>query len=87
MILTVTESVLDPDQLARVESFLAEFLPRMRQAPGVVEILHYADRGSGRAQTLVVWEAEADVRAYRESEPPPASRWAITVRRVLPRDR
>jgi len=68
MILTVTESVLNPEQLARVESFLAGFLPRMREAPGVVEILHYADRESGRAQTLVVWEGEADVRAYRESE-------------------
>jgi heme-degrading monooxygenase HmoA len=67
MVLTVTTSVLDAEQLAHVESFLVGFLPRMREAPGVVEILHYADRESGRAQTLVVWESEADVRAYRES--------------------
>ena len=68
MVLTVTESVLDEGQLAQVESFLAEFLPRMREAPGVVEILHYADRESGRAQTQVVWESESALRAYRESD-------------------
>jgi hypothetical protein len=27
----------------QTEAFLAEFLPRMKMEPGVVEILHYAD--------------------------------------------
>lgn len=46
MIPTVTESVLDAEQPSRVESFLAGFLPRMREAPGAIEILHDADRES-----------------------------------------
>ena len=68
MVVTVTESTLDEEQLARVETFLEGFLPRMRQAPGVVEILHFADRESGVTSTLTVWESMADARAYRESE-------------------
>jgi quinol monooxygenase YgiN len=69
MVVTVTQSGdLDEEQLAQVETFLEAFLPRMRQAPGVVEILHYADRQSGTATTVTVWQSEADVAAYRQSE-------------------
>ena len=68
MVVTVTESVLSEEQLAQVEAFLEEFLPRMRQAPGVVEILHYADRQSGTTRTVTVWEAEEDAVAYRQGE-------------------
>jgi len=28
------------EQLQKAEDFLAEFLPRMKQQPGIVEILH-----------------------------------------------
>jgi quinol monooxygenase YgiN len=66
MIVTVTEGHPDEEQYAQTEAFLAEFLPRMKQEPGVVEILHYADPESGAAVTVVVWESEADVRRYRE---------------------
>ena len=59
---------LGPEQQAQTEAFLAEFLPRMRQEPGVVEILHYAESESGTTSTLVVWEGEVDVRRHREGE-------------------
>ncbi len=68
MVVTVTEGRYGPEQQAQTEAFLAEFLPRMKQEPGVVEILHYADSESGTTSTVVVWESEADVRRYREGE-------------------
>jgi quinol monooxygenase YgiN len=68
MIVTVTEGRPNEEQHAQTEVVLAEFLPRMKQEPGVVEILHYADPESGAAVTMVVWEGEADVRRYREGE-------------------
>lgn len=68
MIVTVTEGHPDEEQAAQTEALLAEFLPRMREQPGVVEILHYSDPESGTVSTVVVWESEADVRRYREGE-------------------
>lgn len=68
MVVTVTEGRYGPEQQAQTEAFLAESLPRMKQEPGVVEILHYADAESGTTSTLVVWESEADERRYREGE-------------------
>lgn len=66
MVVLVPEGRSGPEQQAQTEAFLAEFLPRMNQEPGVVEILHCADRESGTTSTVVVWESEADVRRYRE---------------------
>lgn len=66
MVVTITEGRYGPEQQAQTEAFLAGFLPRMKQEPGVVEILHHADCESGTTSTLVVWESEADVRRYRE---------------------
>jgi quinol monooxygenase YgiN len=68
MIVTVTEGHPNEAQEAQTEAFLAEFLPRMKQEPGVVEILHYTDPESGAAVTVVVWESDGDVRRYRERE-------------------
>ena len=68
MVITVTEGRYSAKQQAQTESFLAEFLPRMKMEPGVVEILHYTDPESGAAVTVVVWESEGDVRRYREGE-------------------
>jgi quinol monooxygenase YgiN len=68
MVVTVTEGRYSPERQAQTEAFLAEFLPRMKEEPGVVEILHYADSEGGTTSTLVVWESEADVGRYREGE-------------------
>jgi quinol monooxygenase YgiN len=68
MVVTVTEGRYSPERQTQTEAFLTEFLPRMKQEQGVVEILHYADRDSGTTSTVVVWESEADVRRYREGE-------------------
>ena len=68
MVVLVPEGRSGPEQQAQTEAFLAEFLPRMKMEPGVVEILHYTDPETGAAVTVVVWESEADVRRYREGE-------------------
>jgi len=68
MIVTVTEGQPNEAQGVQTEAFLAEFLPRMKREPGVVEILHYTDPESGAAVTVVVWESEGGVRRYREGE-------------------
>lgn len=69
MLLTVTRSErMTEEQLQKAEDFLAEFLPRMKQQPGIVEILHYARPDQGQATTIVIWESEAYVRRYREGE-------------------
>lgn len=68
MVVTVTEGRYGAEQRARTESFVAEFLPRMKQEPGVGEILHYADDEGGIASPVVVSESDADVRRSREGE-------------------
>jgi len=70
MILTVTESVLDAEQLAQVESLLAGFLPRMREAPGV------ARRREARfvADADIVWMLEANDSDRPEAIPSVAGR-------------
>jgi heme-degrading monooxygenase HmoA len=68
MVVTITEGHYSDEHRARTEAFLAEFLPRMKQQPGVLEILHYADPETHTSTTVTLWESEADVRHYRESE-------------------
>ena len=68
MFISITSSKCTPEQAQKVESFLSDLLPRMRQAPGVVAIYHYARPGSGDEYTVVIWENEAALKAYRQSE-------------------
>ena len=68
MVVTITASQMDEQTLDAVEAFLSEFLPRMKREPGIVEIVHYAQRDQGKATTLVVWESEAHVGQYREGD-------------------
>jgi heme-degrading monooxygenase HmoA len=68
MLISITTSPVTDEQLERVESFLAGFLPRLRQQSGVVEILHFARPKDASTTTIVVWENEEALHAYRESE-------------------
>ena len=68
MIVTVTEGHPNEAQRVQTDAFLADFLPRMKMEPGVVEILHYTDPESRATVTVVVWESEAAVGRYREGE-------------------
>ena len=67
MFITDTSSRLKPDQAAEVELFLANFLPRLEQLPGVAAIYHYARPEQGDDINLIVWESQENVKNYPES--------------------
>jgi heme-degrading monooxygenase HmoA len=67
MYVTITASRgLDAEQAERVEAFLGGFLPRLKQEPGVVEVLHGASPDGRDLTTVIVWESADAVRGYRE---------------------
>jgi heme-degrading monooxygenase HmoA len=66
MFITVTTSRPKPDQAAEVELFLANFLPRLEQSPGVAAIYHYARLDQGDDITLIIWDSQEAVKNYRE---------------------
>ncbi len=68
MFITITTSKATPEQFQEVEAFLHEFLPRLKQQPGVLAIYHYARPGQGDESTIIIWENEEAVQAYRRSE-------------------
>jgi heme-degrading monooxygenase HmoA len=68
MFITITLSKVDTVQLEKVEKFLAEFLPRFQKQPGVNSIYHFDRPDKGDEVTVVIWESEEAVKAYRQSE-------------------
>ena len=66
MLISLTTSHPDADQRREIETFLAGFLPRLEQQPGVVAVYHYVDEDAGESTTLIVWRDEASRLAYRE---------------------
>ncbi len=67
MFITITSSKVNADQLQEVETFLSDFLPRFEQQPGVAAIYHYIRPDQGDEVTVVIWENQEAVKAYRES--------------------
>src|SRR5438876_8899990 len=67
MYITITTSKPTPEQLPEVEAFLHRFLPRVQQQPGAVAVYHYVRLDKGDDSTLIIWESEAAVEAYRTS--------------------
>ena len=67
MFITITSSKPSSDQLKKAEAFLAQFLPRLEQEPGVVAIYHYSRPDMGDDTTIVIWENQEAVKAYRQS--------------------
>jgi heme-degrading monooxygenase HmoA len=66
---TITASRgLTAEQARRVEDFLGGFLPRVRQEPGVKEILHGQSPDGHDVTTIIVWENAEAARRYRESD-------------------
>lgn len=66
MFITITTSKVTPEQGQQVEGFLENFLPRMKQQPGVIAIYHFARPDKGDESTIVIWESSAAVKTYRE---------------------
>jgi heme-degrading monooxygenase HmoA len=68
MIISITSSRATREQTAPLNGFLESFLPKMRQFPGVKAIYYFARPDREDASTLVIWESEAALKQYRESE-------------------
>lgn len=68
MVISITSSRLTEEQTRLTEAFLQTFLPRMRTYPGVMAIYHFARPDHGDENTLVIWESEAALQAYRQSD-------------------
>ncbi|HEX9036421.1 MAG TPA: antibiotic biosynthesis monooxygenase [Ktedonobacterales bacterium] len=68
MFITITTSRGTPEQLQAATTFLSSFLPRLEQHPGVIAVYHYTRPEHGDDTTLIIWENEDAVRAYRASD-------------------
>jgi heme-degrading monooxygenase HmoA len=68
MFITFTSSTVTEGQGRQVDEFLAEFLPRLKRQPGVLGIYHFSRPDKGDELTVIVWQDEEAVRAYRQSE-------------------
>jgi heme-degrading monooxygenase HmoA len=68
MFVTITSSQVSAEQSEKIEAFLATFLPRVKQLPGVVAIYHYTRPDKGDDSTIIVWESRAALQAYRDGD-------------------
>jgi heme-degrading monooxygenase HmoA len=68
MFITLTTGQGTPEQIQAATAFLQSFLPRLEQQPGVVAVYHYTRPEHGDHTTLIIWENEEAVRAYRASD-------------------
>src|SRR5512140_876588 len=68
MFITITSSQVSAEQSEKVQAFLAKFLPRVKQLPGVIAIYHYARPDRGDESTNIVWENTAALQAYRDGD-------------------
>jgi quinol monooxygenase YgiN len=67
MFITTTTSKPRADQIESVEAYLAAFLPRLKELPGVVAVYHYLRPEQPDDVTIIVWEDQAALKKYRES--------------------
>jgi heme-degrading monooxygenase HmoA len=68
MVITITASKATPEQLQEGETFLHEFLPHLEQQAGVIAVYHYIRPEQGDESTVIIWENEAAVQAFRKSD-------------------
>jgi len=68
MVISITSSRPNDEQLSQTEAFLKTFLPKMRKFPGIVAIYLYSRADGGDDSTIVIWESEAALKLYRQSE-------------------
>ena len=68
MFVTITSNRTSPHQTPEIEDFLGEFLPRLRAFRGVRAIHHFLRPDHGDDVTIIIWDNEDAVKAYRVSE-------------------
>ena len=68
MMISITTGKYTEEQARQSEMFLKDFLPRMKQFPGVRTIYHFAQPDKGAESTIVIWESAEALTAYREGD-------------------
>lgn len=68
MYISITASQVTPEEGAKVEGFLAEFLLKLKSVPGVVAIYHYVRPEKGDENTIIIWKDKESLMAYRQGE-------------------
>jgi quinol monooxygenase YgiN len=68
MYITLTRSQGTQEQLHQAAEFLGKFLPRLKRQAGVLAIYHFDRPDKGDDFTIIVWENEDAVKAYRQGE-------------------
>ena len=68
MYITITSGKVTAEEGAEVEKFLSGFLPKFKKQPGVLNIYHFFRSDKGEEMTIVIWENEDAVKAYRQGE-------------------
>jgi heme-degrading monooxygenase HmoA len=68
MFITITTGRGISEHIQAATIFLQSFLPRLEKQPGVVAVYHYTRPEHGDHTTLIIWENEEAVRAYRASD-------------------
>lgn len=67
MVITFTSSKVDEKQSRELNEFLNEFLPKYKLQPGILAIYHFNRPDKGDDVTITIWENQAAVQAYRQS--------------------
>jgi heme-degrading monooxygenase HmoA len=68
MFITITSGKRNPKEIQATTTFLQGFLPRLQRQPGVLAVYHYARLEQSDSTTIIIWENEEAVRAYRASD-------------------
>jgi heme-degrading monooxygenase HmoA len=68
VIISITSSRVTAEQADQVEGFLAGFLPRLKEQPGVVDVFHFMRPDAAESTTIIIWANDEARLAYRESE-------------------
>jgi len=67
MFITTTTSKPRADQMENVETYLAAFLPRLKELPGIIAVYHFLRPEQQEDVTIIVWKDQTALKNYRES--------------------
>jgi quinol monooxygenase YgiN len=67
MFITITTSRPSLDEWKVIKPFMAKFIPRLRQVPGVQAVYFSFREDKGDETTFIVWENTRAIQTYRES--------------------
>jgi len=67
MFLSVTTSHPSAEEWKIIKPFMAQFIPRLRQVPGVHAAYFSYREDKGDETTFIVWENTEAIQTYRES--------------------